>query len=269
MDLSTLTEQNIWWQGSEQIILDPTLAALKDIAYVWESDLLQEFLLDKDLIYILKGPRQVGKTTLLKTLAKKLLERGIFHRNIFYFSCNLVENYSELVEGLDLYLKWIHSKNTERVFVFLDEISFVEDWQRGIKHLADLGKFRNATLILTGSQQQYFKQIARKILESMTTPISWQSIFKATDIGSHNTVIEYIHHLESSFIISLFYCLDMNSRQPAFKKTKNSILPIPLSITPFIYGSRIPLPHFSLLNSRFSIQLRRASWSKTPSEFTF
>jgi hypothetical protein len=336
MDLSTLTEQNIWWQNPEQMASDPTLNALTDLTYIWEPQVLEEFDIAKDIIYILKGPRQVGKTTLLKTFAQSLLSRGVFHRNIFYFSCNLIQTYSELVEALNLYLNWIRSKNEQRVFILLDEISFVKDWQRGIKHLADLGKFRNATLILTGShavdikrsserlpgrrgksadldkfllpmtfqdyvrtvvpalfkklelvelldfsfpqlldlavfqqeidthfqnylltggfplsvnalnatqsipayiyntylqwvlgdlsklgkQQHYFKQIARKLVESMTTPLSWQSILKTTDIGSHNTIIEYIDHLEGSFILSVFYCLDMNSRLPAYKKNK-------------------------------------------------
>jgi hypothetical protein len=346
MDLSTLTEQNVWWQSPEQIALDPTLSALKELAYVWEPQVLEEFELAKDLIYILKGPRQVGKTTLLKTFAQKLLGQGVSHRNIFYFSCNLIETYAELVEALNLYLNWIRSKNKQRVFILLDEISFVKDWQRGIKHLADLGKFRNATLILTGShavdikrsserlpgrrgksadldkfllpmtfqdyvrtvapalfnkielvelldfnlpqlldlavfqqeveahfqnylltggfplsanalnatqsipayiyntylqwvlgdlsklgkQQHYFKQIARKLIESLATPLSWQAILKTTDIGSHNTVIEYIDHLENSFILSVFYCLDMNTRLPAYKKNKKLYF-----ADPFIY----------------------------------
>lgn len=336
MNLANLTEQNPWWQNSAQIQADPTLAALKELTYIWEPQLLNDFDLNQDVIYILRGPRQIGKTTLLKTLTQKLLSAEIFHRNIFYFSCNLIATYSELVEALNLYLNWIRSKNQQRIFILLDEISFVKDWQRGIKHLADLGKFRHATLILTGShavdlkksserlpgrrgksadvdkfllpmtfseymrtvapalygkmglekkrafsfpnlldlavfqqeldthfqnylltggfplavnalnatqsippyvyqtylqwilgdlsklgkQQHYFRQIARKLIDSLTTPLSWQALVKTTDIGSHNTVIDYIEHLESSFIVSPFYCVDMNNRLPAYRKNK-------------------------------------------------
>lgn len=39
----------------------------------------------------------------------------------------------------------------ERVFIFLDEITTIKDWQRGIKYLADLGALENAAIILSGS----------------------------------------------------------------------------------------------------------------------
>ncbi|MFQ5631032.1 MAG: ATP-binding protein [bacterium] len=346
MDLTTLAEQNIWWQLPENISADPAIIALNEMQYVWEPHLLEAFDLNADLVYILKGPRQVGKTTLLKSLVKKLLRERIFHRNIFYFSCNLIDTYQELVEVLNLYLGWIRSRNDQRVLILVDEISFVKDWQRAIKHFADLGKFKNATLVLTGShavdikksserlpgrrgksekmdklllpmtfqdyvrtvapmlfdkielfdlvdfdapkildlaiyqqeidrhfqnylltggfplsvnalnakqsippyiyhtylqwiigdlaklgkQEHYFKQISRKLLESLTTPLSWQAIFKTSDIGSHNTVIEYIDHLKSSFILSIFFCLDMNSRLPAYRKNKKIYF-----ADPFIY----------------------------------
>jgi len=76
MNLSSLAEQNTWCQGSEQISLDPTLMALKDQGYVWAPGVLEEFHLDQDLIYIFKGPRQVGKTTLLKTVCSVSSERS-------------------------------------------------------------------------------------------------------------------------------------------------------------------------------------------------
>ena len=41
--------------------------------------------------------------------------------------------------------------NPGRLYVFLDEISFVRQWQRGVKALADQGRLKNVTLLLTGS----------------------------------------------------------------------------------------------------------------------
>jgi hypothetical protein len=41
--------------------------------------------------------------------------------------------------------------NPKRLHIFLDEISFVREWQRGIKALADEGKLKNVTLLMTGS----------------------------------------------------------------------------------------------------------------------
>jgi predicted AAA+ superfamily ATPase len=56
------------------------------------------------------GPRQVGKTTLLKLLIKKLLEQGIEKERIFYFRCDKLADYKELDEVLKTYFEFRKSK---------------------------------------------------------------------------------------------------------------------------------------------------------------
>jgi hypothetical protein len=75
--------------------------------------------------------------------------------NIFYFTCNNIDNYKELINVLGVYFDWID--NNKRKYIFIDEITFVKDWTRGIKHFADLGKLRNCTMILTGSNSHDLK----------------------------------------------------------------------------------------------------------------
>ena len=48
------------------------------------SQKIEKWLTEKEII-ILNGPRQVGKTTLLKILQDKLIRSGIEKERIFYF----------------------------------------------------------------------------------------------------------------------------------------------------------------------------------------
>lgn len=57
----------------------------------------------------------------------------------------------ELFEVLNLYLNWAAAFRLERKYIFLDEISSVRNWEKGLKYLVDTGALKNATVVLTGS----------------------------------------------------------------------------------------------------------------------
>lgn len=62
-----------------------------------------------------------------------------------------IEGFDQLYELIDCYLRHIKPTRPQHLHIFLDEISFVREWQRGIKALADEGKLKKATLLLSGS----------------------------------------------------------------------------------------------------------------------
>ncbi len=105
---------------------------------------------DVDVIYVLRGPRQVGKTTLSKLKIREFVRQGVSPRRIFYWPCDLIGKPEKLVEIVDAYLNFSREVRGRR-FVFLDEISSVKDWQKAIKLLYDRGKLKGCTMILTGS----------------------------------------------------------------------------------------------------------------------
>lgn len=153
-DIELLKEQNPWWIAKEKIKDDINLEKLSRVKYKWHPPLLDSFNMKKDVIYTVRGSRQIGKTTLLKLLIERLLGENQ-KENIFYFTCNNVEDYKELIDILQTYFDW--AENERRKYVFIDEITFVKSWTRGIKHLADLGKLRNCTMVLTGSNAHDLK----------------------------------------------------------------------------------------------------------------
>jgi len=89
-------------------------------------------------LYTIRGPRQVGKSTWLKSLLRDFALAS----KAYYLSCDQIPDYKTLNSILE-------SLRGEREFILIDEISFVREWWRCIKSLIDSGF--PATFVLTGS----------------------------------------------------------------------------------------------------------------------
>lgn len=150
--IQQLKSQNVWWDHPDFINQDYHIENMNRQLIKWRPKILSHFKLNSDNIYTLRGARQIGKTTSLKILIKELLEKEIKSANIFYYSCNNIDNYQDFINILDIYLNWLaEAGNKKRTYIFIDEVTFVKDWERAIKHFVDLGKFKNVSMILTGS----------------------------------------------------------------------------------------------------------------------
>ena len=105
------------------------------------------------VVYTLRGPRQVGKTTMIKLQIMRFLKMGVCPWNIFYYSFDITESKSDLVDIIDSYMRISKKYRTSsRLYLFLDEITSVADWQKGIKWLVDNNMLPNCTVLATGSQ---------------------------------------------------------------------------------------------------------------------
>lgn len=154
MAIELLSAQNPWWADRSAIQQDRHLSEYYKAPIHWRPALLDEIRLDEDLIYIIRGPRQIGKTTSLKLLIEAMLQQDVDPRRICYLDCELagIGNFKELVNIIDGHLNLIRRTiNRDRVFLFLDEVTFIRDWAIGIKALADKGALINTTVIVTGS----------------------------------------------------------------------------------------------------------------------
>lgn len=318
----------------------------------WDPRIRYTFSKDSDMVYTLRGPRQVGKTTLLKLNIRDLLQQGVPARNIFYFDCEgAVDTPRELMRVISSFLDLQGVDGEKRRHIFIDEVSRVRDWQSGIKALHDRERLRNCTLILTGShaldiskaterlpgrrggaedvpdkimvpmkfaeyaetlnkevdelflrfllrskdrrwrvlralargkmtdelrelryhenslkalftnylitgglpkvvndyrtrgmipestyrryvdvvrgdlsrwgkREGYVRRVLSRVIETLGSPVSWKNLGRGTDIGSHNTVAEYIDTLRDAFILIYLYRLDLSRNCPAFEKEK-------------------------------------------------
>ncbi len=156
-DISQLSDQNKWWINKKNILSDFKLSQMRKLEYVWKPHIKYYIDLREDIIYTIRGPRQVGKTTLLKLIIEDLLNNeNINPENIFFWSFerNTAQELNKIVQT---YLNWRIADTSERKYLFFDEICAVKDWSRELIYFANKGDFVNCSIIVTGSHSMDLK----------------------------------------------------------------------------------------------------------------
>lgn len=139
---------------------DPHLSLLKELKYVYHSKWWGKIDWSVGGIYILTGGRQIGKSTSTKLLIEDVLCKNEFlPENIFYLPCDQIDDYHHLSRIIRLFLEEI--KNGQ-FLIIIDEVTFVKDWDRSIKALADDGSLRKGACVLTGSDSIVLKDAAQR-----------------------------------------------------------------------------------------------------------
>lgn len=154
MTIPILSRQNPWWSDITALHEDPHIEEYHQAAIKWEPPYFSSLEVNQDCVYLIYGPRQVGKTTFFKLFIQRLIEeKSIAPRNILYVNCEALGALrpQELAETVRDYLLWVRTGSEDRCYIFLDEATYLKDWERSIKILADEGQLRNVTLFATGS----------------------------------------------------------------------------------------------------------------------
>jgi len=139
---------------------DPHLHALSALQYQHSSDWWREISLNVPGIYILTGGRQIGKSTSCKLLVKHCLENKMFTpQQILYLPCDEIYDAKDLSEILRYFFNTL---NGEHFILIIDEVTYVKNWDRVIKALADEGYFGKGICLLTGSDTLILKEAAMR-----------------------------------------------------------------------------------------------------------
>ena len=150
---------NLFKAGLKEFIQsDPHLSTLSQQKYQYEANWWAEMYLDTPGIYILTGGRQVGKSTSCKLLIKHCLQNKVFTGSgIFYLPCQEIWDPKSLGQTIRFILEEF---GNERFLLIIDEITFVENWDRVIFALAEEGYFKKGLCLLTGSDTSILKEAA-------------------------------------------------------------------------------------------------------------
>jgi uncharacterized protein len=129
---------------------DPHLAYLEKQKYIQQPSLIHDIPLHIPGVYILTGARQVGKSTLIKLFIKQLLlNKTCPPEQVFYLPCDIIRSFQELISEIDHFFN--RCQRDQFFYLFIDEVTYVKDWDRVIKYFADLGYFRQGVVLITDS----------------------------------------------------------------------------------------------------------------------
>jgi len=97
--VADIARMNPWWDHAPMPILPPTRRHLVDT---------MDFRLQRNLapIVVVRGPRQIGKTTAQLQLIQRLLDRGVDPRRIVRFQCDEIPEITALSEPILRLVDW-------------------------------------------------------------------------------------------------------------------------------------------------------------------
>lgn len=144
---------NIWWQGERLYGLPP----IRRWAFTYVLSNISSGGLAP--ITVVRGPRQIGKTTLLNQVIDELLTQEVKPSRIFRVQFDELPDLTKVAQPI-LDLAWWYSDNVlgksfhkaardgEQALLFFDEVQNLPDWAPQLKHLVDQHPVR---VVVTGS----------------------------------------------------------------------------------------------------------------------
>lgn len=144
---------NPWWGREGWEWDDPHLRRLRSRPVRLPTPQVEELDLARAAVHILRGPRQVGKSTDLKLLVARALRAGIQARRIVYLSLDLQEDRSasELAAAIARALELAGSRPDGPRLILLDEVTAARSWRTAVKVLWDDGRIDSDVVVCTGS----------------------------------------------------------------------------------------------------------------------
>lgn len=165
--IRTLTSTNVWWRRADWERDDRDLRGLAASPFEYAPQPLEDIA--PRGLYVLRGPRRVGKSVEVKRAVAELIHRGVDPRRILHFACDELArgDLGRLVRvGRDVLTRGVDGPR----YWFLDEITSVKGWPAAIKNLRDTTALAEDCVVLTGSAARDLDD-ARKELAGRRGPV--------------------------------------------------------------------------------------------------
>ncbi|MFZ2456130.1 MAG: ATP-binding protein [Candidatus Altiarchaeia archaeon] len=179
-----LVRQNPWWSGSKAFQSPPKERRLLEVVLRYQED--------KQILCI-TGLRRVGKTVLMHQFIDRLLEKTNPLRIMYFSFDEIFAKDPDAVEKLiQAYEESILREDLRNVYIFLDEISHVRDWQIILKRYYDLDK--GIKFVVSGSAgvniRKAQESLAGRIYDFQLKPLNYQEYLYFKGIEIKDTVIQ-------------------------------------------------------------------------------
>jgi predicted AAA+ superfamily ATPase len=155
-----LTDRSPWWRQDRWEPDDPDLREIADAPFLYEPSPLAG--LKPPGLYVLRGPRRVGKSVEVKRAISTAIAAGANPRLVFFCSC-------DGLSAQDLRrLVVVGQKDTAMLdgerYWFLDEVTAVSGWAAAIKELRDADTaFRQSCVVLSGSSARDLREATKAL----------------------------------------------------------------------------------------------------------
>ncbi len=198
--IEDLERFNPWWKTGK--VREAWLKEYKRSAYFEITKYIE-----KRQIILIWGLRRIGKTTLLFQIISKLIE-NTDSKNLLYFSFDEIA--FDLKEVLEAYQKFVlgraFEEMKETVYVFLDEIQKVKDWENKLKIYYDLYpdvKFFTSGSASVGLRKKSRESLAGRVLDFLLRPLSFEEFLEMN--GKEVKKIREKPELWNRELLPLFY----------------------------------------------------------------
>jgi predicted AAA+ superfamily ATPase len=177
-----LRRMNPWWE-------DNPLPALPKTRRHLVAAIHKRLRLRLAPIVVVRGPRQIGKTTAQLHVLQDLLDRGVPPRNIFRVQCDELPEISALSEPLMRLVDWFEqavlkktlneaAKQGEATYLFFDEVQNLKEWAPQLKSLVD----NSTTQVLVTGSSALRIELGRDSLAGRINTIE-AGVLSLTEIG--------------------------------------------------------------------------------------
>jgi uncharacterized protein len=152
-------DNNLHWSGSYQSQFNFKREAFKKLLDLNKTKLMTFII----------GPRRMGKTVLLTQVIDHLINKQKTNPlQILSWECRQNQTNEFLEEMIKEYLNTIANRK-HRVYIILDEIQFIHDWENVIKFIYDLDS--DIKFIITGSVSISYKRRMEESLAGRYLPL--------------------------------------------------------------------------------------------------
>lgn len=130
--------------------LFPQLEQMLSLPVQFEVEFGLKELPDRPGLILIRGARQIGKSTWLEQQIKNVIEKE-GPGSAIYLNGDELLNSDALINQINNYIQ-LFSSHIKTPKIFIDEITAINNWESAIKLLYDSGVTRKALIITTGSK---------------------------------------------------------------------------------------------------------------------
>lgn len=185
--------------------------------------------LNNSLIKVLVGQRRTGKSYLLRQIIHHLIESGVPAKNTLYINKEYldfdgIENYSDLDKCIQSYKKIMKPKG--KVYVFIDEIQYIDQWERLVNSYAQ-DYTADYELFISGSNSKMLSGelagfLSGRYIQFEIFPFSYVEYIQRLQLPAEKST--YLHYLQEGGLPELIHLPNQETKRQYVNALKDTIM---------------------------------------------